>query len=35
MVVVVAAAVLVRAAPASACYTRVFSFGDSWADTGN
>ena len=33
--VVVAAAVLVRAAPAFACYTRVFSFGDSLADTGN
>ena len=26
---------LAVAAPASACYTRVFSFGDSLADTGN
>ncbi|TKW15677.1 hypothetical protein SEVIR_5G253200v4 [Setaria viridis] len=34
-VVVVAAAALAGAAPASACYTRLFSFGDSLADTGN
>ncbi|KAG2599465.1 hypothetical protein PVAP13_5KG442400 [Panicum virgatum] len=36
MVVVAAAAALAgAAAPASACYARVFSFGDSLADTGN
>ncbi|CAO2178982.1 unnamed protein product [Urochloa humidicola] len=32
---VVAAAALAGTAPASACYTRLFSFGDSLADTGN
>ncbi|XP_022682039.1 GDSL esterase/lipase At1g28590-like isoform X4 [Setaria italica] len=35
VVVVAAAAALAGAAPASACYTRLFSFGDSLADTGN
>ncbi|CAO2191249.1 unnamed protein product [Urochloa humidicola] len=36
MVMVAAAALqLVGATPASGCYTRVFSFGDSLADTGN
>ncbi|CAO2165749.1 unnamed protein product [Urochloa humidicola] len=34
-VVVAAALQLVGAAPASGCYTRLFSFGDSLADTGN
>ncbi|CAO2170809.1 unnamed protein product [Urochloa humidicola] len=32
---IAAALQLVRAAPASGCYTRLFSFGDSLADTGN
>ena len=36
MALVAAAAALAgAAAPASACYARVFSFGDSLADTGN
>jgi hypothetical protein len=34
-VVAVALLVLAAAQPARACYTRVFSFGDSLADTGN
>ena len=35
MAAAVAALVGAAPSPASACYTRVFSFGDSLADTGN